>query len=301
MTAVALALSASLLYGGSDFLAGRATRRVAPGLVALWSQVAGGTLLLAAVLGARQAPDLGALGGGALVGVVGALGVLAFYQALRCGPTSVVSPVAASGILIPVAFGLASGMALSPAVAVGLPLTLAGLVVISRTDDDPVVDPSCPGRRPRLPRPLVGVPRPSRAAALALVAGASFGTAFVLLDLATRSAPSQLWTIAGFQAGALPVTLASLLFVQRVASWRVGSPGLLVAVLAVGVLDLVADGALTVAADAGDIATVSVLASLDPVVAIGLATAVGMERLSRTQALGIAACLAGVVLLSLPG
>ncbi len=70
-------------------------------------------------------------------------------------------------------------------------------------------------------------------------------------------------------------------------------------VLAVPGLLLVAGTLLyTVAADHGQLSIVSVLGSLFPVFTVALAAGVLGERLSRTQAIGVAAALAGVVLIA---
>lgn len=107
--AIALSLAASVGYGVSDFIAGGMARRVPAVLLALWSQVASGVVLLVLVLALGQLPGAAALGWGVAVGVVGALGTLVFYRALATGPTSIVAPVAASGVLIPVVVDLLRG------------------------------------------------------------------------------------------------------------------------------------------------------------------------------------------------
>ncbi len=298
--AIALSLAASAGYGLSDFLAGRAARQVPVVLLALWSQVASGSVLLLVVLGLGQLPSVAALGWGAAVGAVAALGTLAFYRALATGPTSVVAPVAASGVLVPVLVDLLRGDSLSGLVLIGLPLTFTGLAVVSLTSEseDPEAAPTGVGHKPRLAGGLVRSREGSRLAVpLALLAGACFGLAFLLIEQGVEAGQGTLLGVTlGFQVGALPTTVAAALILARPRSWRIRPPRLLLPVVLVGLLDLFADGCLTYATDLGQLGVVSVLASLDPVVSVLLARFVGMERLRALQGVGVVLCVVGVVL-----
>lgn len=298
--AIALSLAASAGYGLSDFLAGRVARQVPVVLLALWSQMASGSVLLLLVLVLGQPLGVVALGWGAAVGAVGALGTLAFYRALATGPTSVVAPVAASGVLIPVVVDLLRGDSLSALALVGLPLAFAGLAVVSLTsrEEEPEAAPTGVGHKPRLAAGLVRSKGASRLAVpLALVAAASFGLAFVLLERGVEAAQGTLLGVTlGFQVGALPTTLVAALVLARPRGWRIRPLALLVPVVLVGLLDLLADGCLTYATDLGQLGVVSVLASLDPVVSVLLARFVGRERLRALQGGGVVLCVVGVVL-----
>ena len=55
----------------------------------------------------------------------------------------------------------------------------------------------------------------------------------------------------------------------------------------------------TIAADHGQLSLVSVLGSLFPVFTVGLGVTLLRERLSRTQAIGIAVALTGIMLIAL--
>ena len=55
---------------------------------------------------------------------------------------------------------------------------------------------------------------------------------------------------------------------------------------------------MTFAIADGDLATVGVLASLDPLVTVLLAIAILRERLPRWEAAGVVLCLAGIVLVA---
>ena len=304
MTAL-LAIGASVGYGVSDFYAGVLARRMPTVLIALWSQVVGlVTLGLAAVLsGQRFALEGFAWGIGG--GVVAAIALLVFYRALEIGPASVAAPVSAAGTLIPVAASIVSGDAPSALSLTGVPITVIGLALVARgnaEDDLPETQP-CAGPGVvvgrRLPSPAI---RPGGHGAnglgvvpLAMLAALGFGAFFLLLDAGTAAAPdAELWAILGVLVGALPTTVAATL--------RAGEPfglsRMLVPIAAVAVFDLAGDASLTFAVADGNLATVGVLASLDPLVTVLLAIALLHERLPRARAAGVVLCLAGIVLVA---
>jgi uncharacterized membrane protein len=109
MISALLALLASAAFGASDFIAAITSRRISPVAVALWSQLAGAAALLVMLALSGQRPEASGIAWGAASGVVAAVGVLLFYRALAIGPTSVISPVVASGVAIPVLVGVLGG------------------------------------------------------------------------------------------------------------------------------------------------------------------------------------------------
>ena len=298
MTAAVLALAASVGYGASDFLAGLLVRRMASVLVAMWSQVLGTAAFVAAALASGQEATLGGMLLGLAAGAVGAAALLLFYRALELGPTSVVAPVGATGTLIPVAAQALGGNPPSLLALGGVPLAVGGLALVSlgAAEDDRAETNPCPGRRAvplrEVARDLVGGSSP---VGLALAAAVGFGAFFLLLDAGTAAAPGgELWVITAVLLAALPLTVAAA--IRQGASLR---PALVLApIAAVAVFDLLGDAALTFATTEGDIATVGVLASLDPLVTVLLAVALARERLPARQTAGVVACLAGVVLLA---
>ena len=91
---------------------------------------------------------------------------------------------------------------------------------------------------------------------------------------------------------------------ERLAAWLVLRPplgaagGSLVAVAMIGVMDTAGNSLFAAASSLGEVSVVSVLATLYPVVTVGLATVVLSERVAGLQLLGVVAALAGVVLIS---
>ena len=99
MTAILLALGSSVGYGVSDFLASRVARRVPPVLLVLYSQALQSVVLLAVVVAVRQPYSPAGLAWGTAAGAVGAVGLVAYYQALATGHTAIVAPLASKCFL----------------------------------------------------------------------------------------------------------------------------------------------------------------------------------------------------------
>jgi drug/metabolite transporter (DMT)-like permease len=322
---VVLALVASAAYGLSDVLSGSAVRRHSTASVALWSQVTALVPLGVGALVLRPVLVWPAIGWGLAAGALASVALLLFYTALQRGRTSIVAPVAGSGVAIPVLAGLLGGDPLTWPIAVGILAVVAGVLAVAATGDgdgpdtsgrpddgagdDPthrrLVRPS-PSRAQSAPVHDECVPDRDRrstrsSVVLAALAAAGFGAFFVVLDLATSTAgggigPSVLVTVA-VQLGALAVTLPTAAGHTR--ACLAPRPRLLLAAGAVGLTDVVGDLAVVVAVGIGPLAVVGPLASLDPVVTVLIAVAVLGERLRAVQAAGIAAVLIGVALVAL--
>jgi drug/metabolite transporter (DMT)-like permease len=298
VVAALLALATSIAYGSSDLVAGIAARRARPIAIALWGHLAG-TLVVGAIAWlVAGGPPLSGLVFGLIGGAVAAVGLVLFYGAMARGSVSIVAPLAASGAVVPVAVGVARGEVPGVLGWVGLAVAVLGVLVLATAMGPQTAEPNppcagarpgCPdegaARSPRLPPPLA-----------ALLAAGAFGAAFVLIDLGGSGGTSPLWVAAGLQTGGLlgllPIALAGP--PARLAVPRAGLPVL----LAAGLLAAAGDTALAIAFTVGDIAVVSVLASLDSAVSVLLARMVLHERLSLRQAGAVLAVLTGAVLLA---
>jgi hypothetical protein len=101
MTAILLALGSSVGYDVSDFLASRVAKRVAPVLLVFYSQLLQSVVLLVVVVAVDQPYSAAAVGWGAAAGVVGAVGLVAYYQALATGQTAILAPSPPAGPCCP--------------------------------------------------------------------------------------------------------------------------------------------------------------------------------------------------------
>nr|WP_246405665.1 DMT family transporter [Modestobacter versicolor] len=317
--AALLAVASSIGYGVGDVLAGVAVRRHTASSVALWVQLLAVVMLTGGVFLQRPEPTVPGLVWGGVAGVLGALGVLAFYTALQNGPTSIVAPVSGAGVVIPLVGGLVTGEQLSVSAIVGLVAVVAGILVIALRSDNashttdiwPRRPLGAPGRSQVAPvhdqcRPFAYA-RPALAAVLlSVVAAVGFGSFFIIVDVAIASAAptsddglalaTALLVALAVQAGSLLVTVLAAsrhtLRCVRPSARLLGVAG------AIAVLDVASDVALTYAIGVGPLAVVGPLGSLDPVVAVLIAAVFLRERVNRWQLVGVALALAGIGLVS---
>jgi len=278
LTAVLLALAASLSWGIGDFLGGFKTRRLGAFAVLFVSQPP--TLLLIGILvivrgvPARPGPWIVA---GVVAGLAGLVGLSAAYRGMAIGVISVVSTIAATGPVVPILVGLVLGERPTALQFVGMAVTLGGIALLA-------VDrrPSESGRRL-----LPGV-------GLALLAALAFGLFLVAIRYASR--PDPLWGVLATRSGSvLALLVLGVAFRSRIKVTRPDLPAL----FAIGVLDVGADVLFAFATTLGLLSVVSILSSLYPVATLVLARIVLNERMARPQQAGIGLALAGVLLISI--
>lgn len=190
------------------------------------------------------------------------------------GSISLVAPIAGTGALVPIAFGLATGDAVTRAERAGFALALLAVVLAS-----------IERRKGAAPHVAAGV-------VLAVVAAVTGGLNVIFLRDASRG--GVLWTlvaqrvtVAGF-AFAFAMTVGSGIAITRSVRRDV---------LAVGVIDVVATGCFAAATNRGMLSVVAAIGALFPVATVLLARWVLHERLSLVQRIGVTGAMAAVVLL----
>jgi drug/metabolite transporter (DMT)-like permease len=272
-----LALLASVGWGTTGMLAGRASRRLPPLHVAMaleWS----GLAMIVVVLAVVHPPIRGGtdLALALCAGIAGALGNVLTYAALSVGAMGLVAPVAASGAAITViGFGVAGGDRPAPLAIAGMAAALAGGATLARA----------PGRAAR------------SGLGLALLAALSYGVYFALLDLAADG--GALWATTTSRAmAAVFLTALILALGQRIAR---GERRTLMRALPIGILDALATLAFALASTRGMVSLVAVIACLYPLTTAGLAYVLLGERLGRWQAAGAALAVAGVAMIVATG
>ena len=278
--ATALALLASLLWGTADFLGGTAARRLpATAVVAVSQAVALVGLVVVALATSAFGSDPGYLGWALAAAVVGVIALTCFYAALAAGTMGVVAPIAAVGVVVPVAVGIGEGDRPGIWQALGVALAFAGVFLAAGPQRD-----SSGARVSR--RPL----------ALAAVAAAGFGSVLVCVAHGARS--STVMTLLTMR-----VTSVALLVLLAVAGRAVVTAHVrdlpLLAVIGAG--DVGANAAMAVASTRGLLSVVAVLSSLYPAVTVLLARIVHAERLTRVQSVGVVSALLGVTLIASGG
>ena len=274
MAALGLAFGASLAWGGSDFLAGVASRRLGVLTVLVLSQAAGlAALLVLLVVAEQPAPSGEAALVAAGAGVAELVGFAMLYRSLARGPMGLVAPLSSLGAVVPVVVALSAGERPGGATAAGLALALGGAALVA-------VEPD--GVRTRL----------APGAALGIVSALAFGAFFVAMDRAADSG-GAVWAVTANRATSVSVLVAVVLLTGRGRRCGLGD---LRAAGAVGVLDAGANALFALALTEGLASTVSVIGSLYPVTTVVLAAIVLHERPARPQALGVLCVLAGVAL-----
>ncbi|MDX6624082.1 MAG: hypothetical protein QOE75_2014 [Solirubrobacterales bacterium] len=276
MIAIALGLSTAILWGVADFAAGVQARRLPLLFVSAVSQAPGFLVIVVLVLVVwPPMPSVGQFGLGALGGASVAVGVVCYYGSLARGSMSVVAPIAASGVAIPVLYGLVAGERPGPVVLAGVVITFVGILfAVQAKGGAPVINQR-------------------QSIVFAVIAAIGFGAFFVLVDQLVEE--SILWVI-------LAVRVASAVIITTAAVVTRATPGAAPVpfgtLIAIGLADLGGQLCYFLAASEGMITLVAVLASLHTVVTIILARAVLEERVSPIQATGIGLVLVGVLMLA---
>jgi drug/metabolite transporter (DMT)-like permease len=290
-----LGLFAALMWGAVDVTAALSTRMVGSLRVLVGSQ-----LVTLAVLLALAALDPALLGPTALEGVLAGLPLgllasatyLAYFTALRIGPVSIVSPVivAYGGTTVVLAV-IFRGETLTTGQAAGAILATAGVVLVGVTFEA---------------GSLRGARIVSRGVLAALLTMLGFAVLSVLLAgpigehgwlgvaigsrIGNSAASVLLFTVA--------VRAGSSRFGPLLIPWHGWSRLAIVLVLATGVFDVVGLVAFAIGLEVAQTWLVGLASSFGPVLAVGYAVARMGERPHRTQWMGLAGILLGVVVLA---
>lgn len=273
MTAVLLALTASLAWGVADFGGGSAARRQPTLTVMLFLRLGGLTTMTVVVL-ITGAPWLGDRWPLALAASLMAMGgVFSLLRALAIGPMGVTAPIVAASGVVPAVAGLLGGDAPGGATLAGLAVAAGGAVVATRA----------PGHDGERANPA-GI-------GYALAAAVLFGANLLLIhEAAAASAPTAVLV----QRAGEVVGIVALLTLTR--ARPTPAPGTAPILLGFGVLEATALTSYAAASTHGPLTLAAVLSSLYPVVTVLLARTVHHERLTRGQAAGALLTLGGIAL-----
>lgn len=208
-------------------------------------------------------------------GAAGMGALAAFYTALAVGTMSVVAPIAAMGVVVPVFYGLSQGEQPGAVQLAGLAIAIAGVVVLSYEEE---------AEHAHVAR---------RSVMLALISALGFGLFFTLLDVAASDRPG--WAVISARAGGVLAVGAAVVATRPALGAIPGSLGVLVAI---GAFDIAANTLFAVATTIGLLPVVAVGGSMYPAFTLALAHLVLGERLRLPQRAGVAAALAGVALIA---
>ena len=273
---ILLGLTAALLYGGSDFGGGLASRRFGPVRVTVIGSAVSTVLAWAAlIVSGGPGPDVRAIAWGLASGLAGGAGTLVLYRGLARGQMSVVGPVSAVGAaVVPVAVGVALGEHPSVLAVAGVLVSLPAIVLVAAS----------------------GSVRGKLGAGLfdGLAAGLAFGILFIGLAQAGRNA--GLWPVAFEQTGALlPVLFVA---VKSRVPLRIPVRAAGLPVLA-GASGTAATLTYFYATHFAMLAIAAVLVSLYPGFTVLLARVILHERFSPAQRAGLGLCALAVAAIAL--
>lgn len=279
MLGASLALGSSLTGGASDFLGGTNSRRIGTMPWMFCTQFVGVAIALSWVLfSAAPLPGpttvLEAIGAGLSLMV----GLGAFFEAMVLGAISIVAPLSATGVVVPIAAGVIGGERPAAVQVAGLLAAIVGVFLVSGGS-----------QRQASTR--------SRAAlGLALLAALAGGLFFWMMSLASHGGVPWAMVIA---RGVAVLGLAAGLAMHRTSlrpallsrnAWLIP----IGAVLGAASFALYGESTLH-----SGLAIASVLGSLYPVVTVLCAYVLLGERIHGRQRLGIATVLVGIAVMSI--
>lgn len=278
---ILLSVSAAVLWGTGDYIAGLQARRLEAGLVAFWATLISswGLLLYVVPQGFRVTP-LGALWALA-AGGLGGVGLMLLYRGLASGLMAIVAPVTACASVIPVLVSVVVDRQFpDPVVAAGLMFAVAGVVSVSMPSQSVAT---------------AGLAIHRGAVITALLAAVAFGFWYVLIHESIRAGTSPPWTIMVARVGAVATLFA---FLVGGASLRPPPRENLLPVISAGVFDVSANVAFAYASTTGQLGVVAVLTSLYPAVTVALSRVLLGEPIRLLQAAGITLVLLGIALIA---
>jgi drug/metabolite transporter (DMT)-like permease len=279
MGALGLALLSAACWGTADFFGGLTTRRLGLVVVGAVSQAAGLAFVGLLILVTRAPiPDTDALALAAAAGVCAVIGLGALYQGLAVGPMSVVAPISALEVAVPVTVGFIRGDRPAAVQVAGMAIAIVGVVIASR--ETAADDRTAPSRIPGI--------------VYAVLAAIFLGSLVAFLNEAGKeSAP---WAALTLRLVSVPVFLVALVVTK---AWRVRPSGREAGTMVgVGVLDNLANLTFAYAGQTGLLALISVVGSLYPVTTVLLARSVLREQLTKAQWVGVAIAFVGVAMIA---
>jgi drug/metabolite transporter (DMT)-like permease len=275
---ILLAALSAVTYGLADYSGGRASRSVASTVVTLIGQAISLFLVLVGVLliGTPMA-SAHDLWWGAAGGVAGGFALIAFYRALSLGSMTVVAPTTAVvSAVLPVIVGLLLGERPSGTALVGIVAACLAVALVS----------GAIGTRHQHTHPSTVV--------LAALAGIGFG--FIFIAFARTADDSGLWPLVSARLASVPV-VAIVVLITKPGRGALGA--VIWLVVASGVLDMAANLFYLEASHRGLLSIVAVISAMYPVSTVCLAFGLDHERVSRSQAAGLACAATALALVSL--
>lgn len=277
--AILLSLVSAVAFGTGDFFGGLSAKKTSALNVIAFSHLVGLIGIAFVSFRVSDAIDGEAVLIGAVAGIFGLAGVFYLYRGLSTGVMAVVAPLTAiTSALIPALWGLLQGESLSILAWLGVLVALVAIGFCS--------SPSDVAEAQSTVTPQIVFE--------SLLAGAGFGTFFILFDLAPDDVGT--WPVVGARL-VTAVPLVPFILLRRPSDL----PAIRAAagtIIATGVFDTLANALFLVATTLGDLTIIAVLSSLYPVSTVILANRVLKEKISSLQFAGLVLALAATVLIA---
>ena len=276
LSGILLALTSAFIWGAGDFSGGFAARRDNQYKVLALAALSGiAVLLAAATLRGESLPSPDSTLWAILAGASGGLGLAALYRGLARGQAASVAPTAAViGAILPVVFsGFVEGLPGMTRLA-GFALACLGIWLVSQTTPQDT----------ELSRPSF---------VLACLAGAGFGGFFIFIAQVEQGLVFTPLIV----TRCITLCVALLLLRIRRLPWGSVTPNPIA--LVAGVLDAGGNVFYLLAKQATRLDVAAVLSSLYPASTVLLSCIVLKEKVTRTQWLGVAVCLAAIAFITL--
>lgn len=274
-----LAILSSILWGSADFFGGKLSKRYQAIAVTAVSQAFGLLIGITIILVSSSwlRPNLswdGYFLSGVCAGLLGFIGLVAFYSGLATGRMGVVAPISALSVLIPLTIAFINGEKPSSAQLLGMGIALTGAVFAS--------GPELKGGL--AVKPIV----------FAVIAAFGFGAAVAFI--AKGSASSAIMTMTTMRFSTFIVALFLFARFRTLGGFKKKD---LPVLIGIGGADSIANLLLGVATTKGLVSLAVVLGSLYPIVTALLAFKILHERLHKIQYVGIGFAIVGVAVISL--
>jgi drug/metabolite transporter (DMT)-like permease len=198
------------------------------------------------------------------------------YKSLAVGTISILAPISATGVILPVIWGLCSGDAVSRMSLLGIIIAIAGSLMAVIEKD-----------------PESNTKKLTRGIGLAAGSAVLVGIYFITMDRACTFHP--VWASIITRVSTLIVLIPVVMFTKPVLNTGKAQLGFLVFM---GLMDTSAAFCFALAASRGMLSQVAVISSLYPAVTVILSTIIAKERIRKIQGAGVFLAITGITLIS---
>ena len=302
--AIILGLIGAVCWGGADFAARFASRRVGAYRTLFFMQFFG-FIALSVYLKFRGGFFEGIASGwhpwalAALAGAINMIASLSLYYSFQVGVMSIVAPVSSAYPALTVALAIASGERITALRGAGLAVTLVGVILAATTFTSAAASTlnETAAKESATKEAAKETAHLSKGVGWAILAALGFGVLFWFLGFYVVPAVGPTISVWVIRLTSFSVLAIAAIPARQSLNLPRGSVWWLLA--AVGFLDTAAFVANNAGLHTGQVSVVSVLASLYGAVTVVLAWLFLREKLERSQWFGIILIFAGIVLVSI--